>query len=762
MRINQLQPTTRRASGHPAFLKMPAGRSNASALLQKVNSQLRGERVPLKTKEEDELATYLSNLTQKTQQARSFNFDEPGDVSVSSGVDGLRASQTSQDARRTASPQSPVKVSAAASKFLKKKKNVENKADCDQEQEERLNESSRGIVIAGSRPDGRSSKPSTTSALDKASALNKKIKGHASHRHISVDSESEDSLRGSEPVVRPSSADVSIGQDGPKFLKNRKSVEEDKGARVRSPSPHVAKRSSSVEKKKKHTDEHKTKGEIVRTLGRVYLTSEEESLAEFIHGLSVSESSAKRPQNLVAKKQQKWRKKTPEAQQKVLRSSASPVNQRSRSPSPFKRSPSPFGKLSRSQSQDSDLMLDSMASEIMEDRHVSRQHSRQESYSSEDHFNMNLMDAASLLPTSPRRSNNKKGKGKKRPKSATQKKSFPSFHSKSGSSGSFKATQSPSKKRSQSKSSLKKVESASNIFESLGIHMVDELPAAANDRSGDDSDSEIKTEPEDDGFKAPTMHNQSESEIITEIGGGRNFKPATPFRAVVAQSVSELIGSGKYSSHGKVESEHEDTDMDYDYSESFASSESATKTVSSNSSARSQDRRIKRKDRYDSQGPDSYSETNQRKGKGVRKEHKLVVEEKTLDVSTGDPLGGVHRLKASHLDVHVTRQLGLQYVDPAPMATHVVSADALEAITAYSPSMLALQEMMKAQLDLVRNFVDIQNRIYQSCLDGLQYDHQYTTLEDTKAYIEQHRKPRMTFKEALRLVEEEEKAIRGY
>ena len=35
---------------------MPTGRAHASALLSKVNSQLRGERVPLKTKEEDELA----------------------------------------------------------------------------------------------------------------------------------------------------------------------------------------------------------------------------------------------------------------------------------------------------------------------------------------------------------------------------------------------------------------------------------------------------------------------------------------------------------------------------------------------------------------------------------------------------------------------------------------------------------------------------------------------------------------------------------
>lgn len=46
--------------------------------------------------------------------------------------------------------------------------------------------------------------------------------------------------------------------------------------------------------------------------------------------------------------------------------------------------------------------------------------------------------------------------------------------------------------------------------------------------------------------------------------------------------------------------------------------------------------------------------------------------------------------------------------------------------------MLALHEMMKMQLQLVQNFVDIQRRMYQSCKDGLKYDHKYTTLEDTK------------------------------
>ncbi|GFN79068.1 hypothetical protein PoB_000557400 [Plakobranchus ocellatus] len=731
---------------------MPANRSNAAALLQKVNSQLRGERVPLKTKEEDELATYLSSLTQKTQQARSLNYEDQGDISVSSGADGLRGSHSSQGGRRAPSPQGLAKVSAAGSKFLKKKKPDLEEDNSDEERKELLKGNRGGIVIAGSGPDENSSK-----RFKKGAILDKKVKNRALRHHASVDSESEDSLRGSEPVMRPSSADISISRDGPKFLKNRKSLEEDK-AEEKANGSHLVQRSSSIEKKKK-SEGNKTKGEIVRTLGHVYLTSEEESLAEFIHGLSVSESSAKRPQNLVAKKQQKWRKKSPGAQQKVVRSSPSPVHQRSRSPSPFKRTPSPFGKLSRSQSQDSDMMLDSMASEIMEDRHHNHHQSGQASFSSEDHFNINLMDVASLLPSSPRQKGKKK-KEKHQSKSMSEKqKTFPSFSAKGNSAVSFKAR--PQRDKSARKkhegSNLKRVSSESNLFESLGIHMVDELTGPDNRNSGE-SDSEIKTEPLDERQKSMDVKH-SESEIITEIGGGR-FKSAAPFKAVVAQSVSELIGSGAHIPRRTLESETDDTEVDNVYSESFAS-DSESKTIEHSVSQRYQEKASNHKERRRSHSPEFDNETSHRASRQLRrKDHTLVVEEKRLNVSARDPSGGLHHWNTSNMDIHISQPLGLQYVDPAPVATHVVSADALEAITAYSPNVLALQDMMRAQLDLVKNFVDIHNRIYQSCLDGLQYDHQYTTLEDTKAYIEQHRKPRMTFKEALRLVEQEENIAR--
>ena len=99
----------------------------------------------------DSTQTYLSSLTQKTQQARSLNFEEQGDISVSSGADGFRASQASQGARQNASPRSPVKVSAAGSKFLKKKKTVEQDDNSDGKRDDGFKASSRGILIPGTR-----------------------------------------------------------------------------------------------------------------------------------------------------------------------------------------------------------------------------------------------------------------------------------------------------------------------------------------------------------------------------------------------------------------------------------------------------------------------------------------------------------------------------------------------------------------------------------------------------------------------------------
>ena len=53
-------------------------------------------------------------------------------------------------------------------------------------------------------------------------------------------------------------------------------------------------------------------------------------------------------------------------------------------------------------------------------------------------------------------------------------------------------------------------------------------------------------------------------------------------------------------------------------------------------------------------------------------------------------------------------------------------------MTAYSPAMLALQDMLKAQLELTREFLQNQDRLYREYTTDIQANYRYTTLEDTK------------------------------
>ncbi|XP_055885408.1 uncharacterized protein C19orf44-like [Biomphalaria glabrata] len=669
---------------------MPVRQSKALALLQKANSQLKGERVPLKSKEEDELAVYLSSLTNKKQQPKAVNFEDYGEISISSGTDP-RNSVTPRG-RRSASPASK----PTSSKFLKKKN-----------------------TLLTSEDDVQQSKTKSLSTFKSTNIATNKLEDSSSvkfHQYASVRSESESESK--QLVSKSPTKKILITKNG-----------EEKKNNFGSPSPRLQSRSSSAERRNKKGK----KNEIVRTLGDVYLSSDEESLAEFIHNLSVSDSTAKQPQNLVAKKHQKWHKKVVKSPSPVERSSpfkrtSSPLNKKSRSPSPLSkksRSPSPLNKKSRSHSLDSDL-VDSFDSEITEDV-------KGRNKSLDELHHVNLKDVSSLKSPSftPH--------GQKSPVKTSSSSIFKASSSvfKAGNKGSSKA----SLKHSKSKSSSKNT--ASSIFENLGIHLVDELISVDNASQSlhlevdISEESQIETERSDDRKKV-LPRQKSESEILTDIGG--KMAPHDPDNKN-SQFPKSAEGDMREMKHRK------EIDTDQEYSDSFLSdselkSETQSKSVSQISTQRSHKSKSGRRDK-----------TLQK-----RKHHKIILEEQEVDLTSKDQRGDTHHWNTKQSGFLITGPYGLQYVDPKPVATHVVSADALEALTAYSPNMLALQEMMKAQLELVQNFVAIQTRIYQSCMEGLNHNYKYTTLEDTKEYIRQHRKTPLTFKEALQLVEQEQNA----
>ena len=71
--------------------------------------------------------------------------------------------------------------------------------------------------------------------------------------------------------------------------------------------------------------------------------------------------------------------------------------------------------------------------------------------------------------------------------------------------------------------------------------------------------------------------------------------------------------------------------------------------------------------------------------------------------------------------------------------THFCSGDtsstvklSVTAMTAYSPAMLALHEMLKSQLELTKEFVGMQKRFQMDAADSIKPKYHYTTLQDTK------------------------------
>ncbi|XP_072516483.1 uncharacterized protein C19orf44 homolog isoform X2 [Salminus brasiliensis] len=222
---------------------------------------------------------------------------------------------------------------------------------------------------------------------------------------------------------------------------------------------------------------------------------------------------------------------------------------------------------------------------------------------------------------------------------------------------------------------------------------------------------------------SPQYESDFESEIPTES-------------AVSANEISEHFSDGeKYSSIATDSQSRSYTDDDHTLSEEPPESRSLRYSQSESSFSRS---KSSRSNSYSSDDTIIQSEPQTPSARRPVKDATVQTQRDGLTYtwSTGPAVLGP--------------SLGMSYVDPTPVASHTVSAEAVEALSAYSPAVFALNDMLRQQLALTRSFIESSRHLHHAMVESLgPANYTYTTLEDTKEFIRCNKSPKLTVEDAL-------------
>ncbi|XP_067872741.1 uncharacterized protein C19orf44 homolog isoform X2 [Heterodontus francisci] len=668
-----------------------------SSALARAQAQLSGQRILGSFKDTgDELQEYINTLYKKNSalEVKPFNLHEISNRSDLSVEDKeWKANQYSKTAVTIKPAEGISELSLTGNRFLKKP----NKLAVSQSPTVSKSVLKKANEADTRRPDAAAWIRSSSAALARLAQIENKIMSRRLSAHV-IDSD-EDLRTSDEKQISPKSSSELSGK-GSRFLKKMAGATTNQEFNVGGPKKEMG--SSKKDQRNAHP------GTLVRV---VTIDSDEEEMRKML-GSSLEHSdenellkrSLGTPQHS-SKFQSIFRNHlTSQLRMPSPPSVASPLSQSPRMKF-VKRLPSSPSERSEIKSLDELFTESSMAEDV-----------KSLDLESSDDFRLNILTLEDLLPA-----------------------------------GEQKTTkEAPILKNEESQPSDD--QSTRSAFHTSGLHMANNLVSPhtrpikpSREKEKSDLESEIQTESAING-----------SEISEHLNGDSNL--------------SRKEKNFPEKRHERLKRDDEST-LCSEYSEDFENSDSEVSSVKMDQNESCAERSSKEELKTDysdnstfhstssTSTPDqSKSATSTESPSSVRRKKvsgltKVTVKDTAIQTQ---PSGFTYTWPREEGVAVLGASLGAAYVDPTPIASHVVSPETMEALTAYNPATFALNDMLKQQLTLIRQFVQVSRHLYLSVMASIEQDnYRYTTLEETKEFIRSRRSPPLTLDQALEEVQKE-------